>query len=33
MRSDGAIVSIIPGVSNSAHDAIDTADKIDDIPV
>jgi hypothetical protein len=34
MRLGGAVVSIVPGVGNSAHDAIDTAaDSVDDIPI
>ncbi len=34
MRVGGAVVSIVPGVGNSAHDAIDTAaEKVDDIPI
>lgn len=34
MRLGGAVVSIVPGVGNSAHDAIDTAaDGVDDIPI
>lgn len=34
MRLGGAVISIVPGVGNSAHDAIDTAaDGVDDIPI
>lgn len=34
MRLGGAMVSIVPGVGNSAHDAIDTAaDGVDDVPI
>lgn len=34
MRVGGAVVSIVPGVGNSAHDAIDkAAEKVDDIPL
>ncbi|MDO9103883.1 MAG: hypothetical protein Q7U57_02860 [Methylovulum sp.] len=34
MRLGGAVVSIVPGVGNTAHDAIDTAaEKVDDIPI
>jgi hypothetical protein len=34
MRLGGAVVSIVPGVGNNAHDAIDTAaDAVDDIPI
>jgi len=34
MRVGGAVVSIIPIVGDTAHDAIDeTAEKIDDIPL
>lgn len=34
MRLGGAVVSIVPGVGNSMHDAIDTAaDTVDDIPL
>ncbi|MDO9271177.1 MAG: hypothetical protein Q7T96_18895 [Methylobacter sp.] len=34
MRLGGAVVSIVPGVGNSAHDAIDAAaDGVDDIPI
>ncbi|MFQ5672575.1 MAG: DUF6726 family protein [Nitrospinales bacterium] len=34
MRLGGAVVSIVPGVGNTAHDAIDeAADHIDDIPI
>lgn len=34
MRLGGAVVSIVPGVGNTAHDAIDkAADTVDDIPI
>lgn len=34
MRVGGAVVSIVPGVGNSAHDGIDSAaEAIDDIPI
>ncbi len=34
MRLGGAVISIVPGVGNSAHDAIDSAaDGVDDIPI
>lgn len=34
MRLGGAVISIVPEVGNSAHDAIDTAaDGVDDIPI
>lgn len=34
MRLGGAVVSIVPGVGNTAHDAIDeAADAVDDIPL
>jgi copper homeostasis protein CutC len=34
MRLGGAVVSIIPGVGNTAHDAIDAAaESVDDIPL
>ena len=34
MRLGGAVVSIVPGVGNSAHDAIDeAAEAVDDIPI
>ena len=34
MRLGGAVVSIVPGVGNSVHDAIDTAaDTVDDVPI
>jgi hypothetical protein len=34
MRLGGAVVSIIPGVGNSAHDAIDeAAEKVDALPI
>ncbi|TAL51811.1 MAG: hypothetical protein EPN89_02755 [Methylovulum sp.] len=34
MRLGGAVVSIVPGVGNTAHDAIDeAAEKVDDIPI
>ncbi|MFZ2450296.1 MAG: hypothetical protein CTY16_20335 [Methylobacter sp.] len=34
MRVGGAVVSIVPGVGNTAHDAIDeAAEKVDDIPI
>ncbi|BBL72083.1 DUF6726 family protein [Methylogaea oryzae] len=34
MRLSGAVVSIVPGVGNAAHDAIDTAaDGVDDLPI
>jgi hypothetical protein len=33
MRVTGAVVSIVPGVGNTAHDAIDeAADSVDDLP-
>ncbi len=34
MRVVGSIISIVPGVGNTAHDAIDeAAEKIDNIPI
>ena len=34
MRIGGAVISIIPGVGNTAHDAIDeTAEQIDKVPL
>jgi len=34
MRLGGAVVSIVPGVGNTAHDAIDkAAEKVDDVPI
>jgi uncharacterized protein DUF6726 len=34
MRLGGAVVSIVPGVGNTAHDAIDgAAESVDDIPI
>ena len=34
MRLGGAVVSIVPGVGNTAHDAIDeAAEKVDDLPL
>lgn len=34
MRLGGAVVSIVPGVGNGAHDAIDkAADGVDAIPI
>ncbi len=34
MRLGGAVVSIVPGVGNTAHDAIDkAAEGVDDIPI
>jgi hypothetical protein len=34
MRLGGAVVSIVPGVGNSAHDAIDNAaSTVDDVPI
>lgn len=34
MRLGGAVISIIPGVGNTAHDAIDkAAEKVDDVPI
>ncbi len=34
MRLGGAVVSIVPGVGNSAHDAIDkAASTVDDVPI
>jgi len=34
MRLGGAVVSIVPGVGNSAHDAIDeAAEAVDDVPI
>lgn len=33
MRVGGAVVSIVPAVGNTAHDAIDeAAEKVDDLP-
>ena len=34
MRVGGAAVSLLPGVGNTVHDAIDkAAEKIDDVPI
>jgi hypothetical protein len=34
MRLGGAVISIVPGVGNTAHDAIDkAADGVDDVPI
>lgn len=34
MRIGGAVISIIPGAGNEAHDIIDrAADEVDDIPI
>ncbi len=34
MRVGGAVVSIVPGVGNTAHDAIDkAAEVVDDVPI
>jgi len=34
MRVGGAVVSIVPGVGNTAHDAIDkAAETVDEIPI
>ena len=34
MRVGGAVISILPGVGNTAHDAIDeAAERVDDIPI
>lgn len=34
MRVGGAVVSIVPGVGNTAHDAIDkAAEGVDEIPI
>lgn len=34
MRLGGAVVSIVPAVGNSAHDAIDkAAEVVDDVPI
>lgn len=34
MRLGGAVISIVPGVGNTVHDAIDSAaDSVDDIPL
>ncbi len=34
MRLGGAVISIVPGVGNTAHDAIDkAAETVDDIPI
>ena len=34
MRLGGAVVSVVPGAGNSAHDAIDVAaETVDDIPI
>ena len=34
MRLGGAIVSIVPGVGNTAHDAIDkAAETVDEVPI
>ena len=34
MRLGGAVISVVPGVGNSVHDAIDqAADAVDDIPL
>jgi len=34
MRAGAAVISIVPGVGNSAHDAIDTAaEAVDSLPI
>ncbi len=34
MRLGGAVVSIVPGVGNSVHDAIDgAAEAVDEVPI
>lgn len=34
MRLGGAVISIVPGVGNTTHDAIDkAAETVDDIPI
>ncbi len=34
MRLGGAVVSIVPGVGNSVHDAIDSAaEAVDEVPI
>jgi len=34
MRVGGAVVSVVPGVGNTAHDAVDeAAEKVDDLPI
>jgi hypothetical protein len=34
MRLGAAVISIVPGVGNTAHDAIDeAAESVDDIPI
>ncbi|MBF0588652.1 MAG: hypothetical protein HQL53_05945 [Magnetococcales bacterium] len=34
MRVGAAVISIVPGVGNTAHDAIDeVAERVDDIPI
>lgn len=34
MRVGGAVVSVVPGVGNTAHDAVDeAAEKVDDLPL
>lgn len=34
MRVGAAVISVVPGVGNTAHDAIDkAAEKVDDIPL
>lgn len=34
MRLGGAVISIVPGVGNTAHDAIDSAaETVDDVPI
>lgn len=34
MRLGGAVISIVPGIGNTAHDAIDTAaEVVDEVPI
>ncbi len=34
LRVGGAVVSVVPGIGNTAHDAIDeVADTVDDMPL
>jgi hypothetical protein len=34
MRIGGALISVVPGVGNSVHDAIDSAaDAVDEVPL
>ena len=34
MRLGGAVISIVPGVGNTVHDAIDkAAETVDDVPI